>query len=239
MYHDKRVLAIIPARGGSKGLPRKNIKPLAGKPLIAWTIEKAQRSCADRVFLSTDSEEIADVARRYGADIPFLRPAELARDDSPTSDAVIHTLSTLERQGEHYDYVMLLEPTSPLRKKTDIDEAIAQLAEHENADGLVSVGEIHTEHPLIAKKVDTGNYIVPYIPDAKKIYQRQQADRAYFPYGVVYISKVPVFTETRTFYTTKTIPFFIERWQNYEIDDELDFIIVEKIIQMKVRVVNG
>src|SRR2546427_2195706 len=117
-----RVLGVIPARGGSKGLPRKNVRPMLGKPLIAWTVTQAAKSnYLDRVIVSTDDDEIAAIARAHGADIPFIRPAELARDDSPVADAVVHALTTLKNAGDSYGFVALLEPTSPMRRRGDID----------------------------------------------------------------------------------------------------------------------
>lgn len=240
MINGKTVLAFIPARGGSKGLPGKNIKELCGKPLIAWSIEQAFKSkYVDKVFVSTDSEEIANIAKESGANVPFLRPVELATDDSPTSDAIIHALEQLSLQGESYDYVALLEPTSPLRKPNDIDDAINLIVQNTGADCLVSVGEVHMEHPIIVKKIDEKGFVTPYMSNITKIHQRQQADEAYFPYGVVYISKVSEFKKKQTFYTEKTIPYFIERWQNYEIDDQLDFYIVEQIMRIKMEGING
>lgn len=239
MIKGKKVLAMIPARGGSKGLPGKNIKPICGKPLIVWSIEQALKSKhVDRVLVSTDSEEIAQTARKGGADVPFLRPPELALDSSPTSDAIMHALEWLENKGEFYEYLVLLEPTSPLRKAGDIDKSLGLLAENGSADSLVSVGKVHTEHPMIVKRI-SGGYVTPYMEDIAKIHQRQQADDAYFPYGVVYMTRISAFKEKRTFYTDKTLPYFIERWQNYEIDDEIDFVVIENILQLKKGEING
>jgi CMP-N,N'-diacetyllegionaminic acid synthase len=232
----KTILAIIPARGGSKGLPKKNIRLLNGKPLIAWTIEQANNSrYLDTIYVSTDSEEIAIIARQYGAVIPFMRPAELARDNSPTADAIVHSILQFSHQEKQFEYIVLLEPTSPLRKPTDIDNAIELIIDAPSADCLVSLGEIHMEHPLIVKRIQENGFLTPYMPDTQRIHQRQQADRAYFPYGVVYISKVDAFLKNRTFYSEKTIPYLIDRWQNYEIDDEIDFLIVENLTKLKMR----
>lgn len=231
MYKNKKVLGIIPARGGSKGVPQKNIKSINDKPLIAWTLEAAKQSkYLDRYFVSTDSNEIANVAKKHGADIPFLRPSKYAEDHSPSYEAVLHALDQFESIGEYYDYVALLEPTSPLRNLVDIDNAISQLINHPGADGLVSVGEVHMEHPMIVKKMKNG-FVEPYIEDIKSIHQRQQADKAYFPYGVIYLSKVSKYREFKSFYLKKTIPFFIERWQNYEVDDIIDFEIIELLMK--------
>jgi CMP-N,N'-diacetyllegionaminic acid synthase len=119
MFEGKTILAIVPARGGSKGVPRKNIRLLAGKPLIAWTIDEAKKSrYIDRLILSSEDDEIIEVAREFGCEIPFKRPDELAQDDTPGIESVIHAINTLE---EKYDFVVLLQPTSPLRTVEDID----------------------------------------------------------------------------------------------------------------------
>jgi CMP-N-acetylneuraminic acid synthetase len=239
MYNGKKIIAIIPARGGSKGLPYKNIKNMNGKPLIAWTIESALSSkLLDRIFVSTDDKEIRDVSVKIGLDIPFMRPSKFAQDSSPTWELVIHALDKFKKLGEDFDYIALLEPTSPLRKKNDIDNAIKILLDNFKDDTLVSVGEIHTEHPKIVKKLDSKGYVKQYINSKNQFYQRQQFDKAYFPYGVIYLSKVDTFYVQKKFYTDKTIPYEIERWQNYEIDDFLDFKIIEEIIKNK-EVFNG
>ena len=235
-----KFLAIIPARGGSKGLPRKNIKPLLGKPLIAWTIEQALNSkYIDKVVVSTDDEEIAEISKEYGAEVPFLRPKELARDDSPTIDAIMHAINWFEERGEFFDILVLLEPTSPLRKRNDIDNALELLINNiETADAIVSVGEVHLENPYIMKKIENG-YVKPFIEIDKDFYQRQQLPKVYFPYGVIYASKIETLKKYKTFYQERTIPYFIERWQNYEIDDIYDFICIESILRYKLNEVVG
>jgi CMP-N,N'-diacetyllegionaminic acid synthase len=181
---NNKVICIIPARAGSKGIPNKNIKNISGEPLICWTVRQALKSkLLDRVVVSTDGKSIAQIARDAGAQVPFMRPAEFAQDQSPTSDVVIHTLKFYEDQGIFFDMLAILEPTSPLRKPSDIDRGIELLRNNPTAYTLVSVGEVHTEHPIIIKKIEEG-YVAPYIQNAKKIYQRQQADKAYFPYSL-------------------------------------------------------
>ncbi len=236
MYKNKKILAVITARGGSKGLPRKNIRELCGKPLIAWTIEQAKRSkYLDRTIVSTDDEEIAEISKKYGAEVPFLRPKELALDTTPSIDVLIHAIDFLKKQGENYDYLALLEPTSPLRKKNDLDNAIATLIENEHlADSLVSLGEIHLEHPAILKIVSNEGFVIPYENEKLTILRRQDIEqKIYFPYGVIYLSKIDSLVKKKTFYQSKTIAFFIERWQNYEIDDIYDFLCVEAIMKYK------
>ena len=231
MYNKKKILAIIPARGGSKGLPGKNIKSLCGKPLIGWSIEQAQASeYIDEIFVSTDSSEIVAVAESFGIKVPFLRPSELATDTSPSSAFVLHTIAYYRNKGQEFDYILLLEPTSPLRKKGDIDNCIALL--EEDSVGVVSLGEVHTEHPFIVKTIKD-NKISPFIEGAKKITQRQELSKAYFPYGVAYLVKVSYFEEKKLFYSEKSKPYFIERWQNYEVDDIYDFLCIETILNYK------
>lgn len=233
MQTDRRTLALIPARGGSKGLPRKNLLPLNGKPLIAWTIEQALASRhVDRVVVTTDDEEIAEVSRAFGADVPFLRPPELALDSSPSIDAADHAIAWLRvNDGQEFDYTALLEPTSPLRAPGDIDAAIELLAASEDrADGVVSVGEVHMEHPAIVKRIDESGLLRSYLEDDRKVTRRQDLGTAYFPYGVVYLVRTLRMIEDRTFYPDRTLPLLLERWQNYEIDDILDFVCVEAVM---------
>lgn len=230
MYKGKRILAIIPARGGSKGLPGKNIRPLLGKPLIGWTVEAAKNSkYIDDVFVSTDSREIADKAESFGVSVPELRPDELASDKATSASVVLYTLDLFRKQGKLYDYFLLLEPTSPLRKPNDLDNAIALACDNPDKAGVVSLGEVHMEHPSIVKRVDEKSVIKPYV-DAQKVTQRQQLDKAFFPYGVVYLVRTDYFEKKQLFYGSDSLPYFIERWQCYEIDDLYDFIAIEAIL---------
>ncbi len=140
-----RILGLIPARGGSQRIPRKNVLPMAGKPLIAWTIDAAlDANSLNRIIVSTDDTEIAEISRRHGADVPFLRPPEIASDTASGLDVMLHTLRTLLDVGEYYDYIVLLQPTSPLRSSQDIDDAIHLLLD-KKADAVVSVCQ--TDHP--------------------------------------------------------------------------------------------
>ena len=169
MYKSKKILAIIPARGGSKGLPDKNIKLLYGKPLIGWTISQAKASkYIDEIFVTTDCLKIADVAEQFGIKVPFLRPKELATDSASSMDVVDHVLSYFKEEGKHFDYIILLEPTSPLRKKDDLDVAIKLAVDNETSDGVVSLGEVHMEHPMIVKKINEKGKITSYIDEVKK-----------------------------------------------------------------------
>ena len=148
MYKNKKILAVITARGGSKSIPKKNIKKLAGKPLIAYTIEAAKKSrFLTRTIVSTDYENIAEVSRRYNADVPFLRPQKYAQDKSTSMEVVQHALSWLqENKNEKYDYLMILQPTSPLRISEDIDACI-KLAVDKKADSVMSMKELEDFSP--------------------------------------------------------------------------------------------
>lgn len=229
-----KIIAIIPARGGSKGLPGKNIKLLAGKPLIAWTIERAKKSkYIDELIVNTDSKEIARVAKKYGAKVPFLRPKELAQDKSSVYDVIFHTLDWFKKNGSEFEIVILLEPTSPLRKEKDIDNAIKLfLKNYKQADSLVSVGEIHLENPSITLKMDK-KYIKNYMKT--DFSRRQELSKAYFPYGVIYLSKTEALKKYGKFYQKRTLPYLIERWQNYEIDDTYDFICTEAVLKQTLK----
>jgi CMP-N-acetylneuraminic acid synthetase len=233
MISARRVIAIIPARGGSKGLPGKSIRPLCGKPLIVWTIEAALRSeLVDLVVVSTDSREIADVAHVAGATVPFLRPPELAEDSTPTLAAVEHLLGQLRTEGEEFEYVVLLEPTSPLREDGDIDAMLRRLDDaREEFDSIVSVGEVG-EHPSIMKRL-TGDTLEPYCPSLELTTRRQDNEPAYFPYGVAYVVKTASLLSERTFYTGRCTYHRIKRYQNYEIDDIYDFLAVESVMRFE------
>ena len=234
MYKKNKILAVVTARGGSKGLPGKNIKEINGKPLIAWTIEQINNSkFIDKYIISTDSQKIAKVSETYGAEVPDLRPDYLATDDASSMDVLEYTIQNEESQGRTYDYIMLLEPTSPLRKKGDLDNIIQLAGDNPNRDGVISVGHVQLEHPMIVKKIAENGAIVPYMEKVLNVYQRQQHDAALFPYGVGYLIKTSIFEEQHTIYTSNVIPYYIERWQNYEIDDIYDFKCIETIMQME------
>jgi CMP-N-acetylneuraminic acid synthetase len=236
MYKDKKILAVITARGGSKGLPGKNIKPMLGKPLIAWTIGQGLNSkYIDKLIVSTDDKEIADVAKKYGAEVPFMRPDYLASDTASSMDVIIHAIDFFEKKDEFFDIVVILEPTSPLRNKNDLDNALKLFVENfEEADSLISLGEIHLESPFFAKILSKNGFIESLMNIAK-VGRRQDLQKTYFPYGVIYATKVNLFKNDKLFYREKTLPYYIQRWQNYEIDDIFDFVCIENILRLKME----
>ena len=204
---------------------------VAGIPLIAWTISQARASAfADAVVVMTEDADVAAVARTWGAEVPLSSLSQRDASASRDSQGIIWALDELARQGRTFDYVAILEPTSPLRAPGDIDRAIEILdAEAGEVAGVVSVGEIHREHPSLAKRLEAGR-VVPYahLPNAGP---SVPAERAYFPYGVLYLSRVDVLRETGGFFHELMAPMLIERWQCYDIVDFYDLLCVESILR--------
>lgn len=189
MHKGKKILAVITARGGSKSIPKKNIKKLAGKPLIAWTIEAAKKSrLLTRTIVSTDDAEIARVAKRYGAEVPFMRPAEYAQDTSTSMEVVQHALRWLkENENEIYDYLMILQPTSPFRTAEDVDECI-KLAVDKKADSVMSMKELDDFASKKIKKIKNGK-ILPYFEDeGSQSSRRQDLEKMYKRNCAVYLT---------------------------------------------------
>ena len=228
--HGKRVLRVITARGGSKGLPRKNILQIAGKPLIAYTIDAALgASFLDRVVVSTDDEEIAKVARQYGADVPFLRPHDLAGDEASIYRVLIHAVQWLgEHQNWHADYILLLQPTSPLRRAEDIDGSIT-LALEKDADGVVSLYEARP-HPYQTKRLTEDGRILQFISQSKPIERRQELPPAYAVNGAIYLVKRSILLEQETFYTERTLAYLMPPERSLDIDSRWDFYLAELVL---------
>lgn len=235
MINGKSVIAIIPARGGSKGLPGKNIKKLCGKPLIAWSIEAGLGSqYIDEVMVTTDSEEIARVAREFGASVPFMRPTELASDTSTSMDAIKHALDFYENKlHKSFDYIVLLEPTSPLRVKEDIDNAIERLLENPPATAVVGICKTESQNPAFLVKKNINNFLVGYENADMKILRRQDISDVYFFEGSVYVSHTDTLRTKNTFYHENTLGYEFPKWKSIEIDDLDDFIMVEALMQQK------
>lgn len=233
MYKEKSILAIIPARGDSKGLIKKNIKRICGKPLLAWSIESGVKSkYIDELMVTTDSKEIANIAKEYGANVPFLRPEYLSSDTATSLDTVKHTIDFYKNSlSKEFEYIVLLEPTSPLREYDDIDNMIEKLINNqEEFDSILSIGEVH-EHPSIMKKINKKEAIVPYWEHLEITTRRQDNDIAYFPYGVAYLVKTRTLLEEETFYSKRNTFYKVKRYQCYEIDDIYDFLAVENIMK--------
>jgi CMP-N-acetylneuraminic acid synthetase len=230
-----QVLGLITARGGSKGIPGKNVRPLAGKPLIAWTIDAARQSGLDRVIVSTDDQEIAQVARRYGAEVPFRRPESLARDDSPHIAAVHHAMDWL-RAEERYlpDYVMTLQPTSPLRSADEIDGAI-ELVRARSAVAVVSVYELHP-HPYWAKQIGADGTLANYFPDTPPDLRRQSLVPAYALNGAIYLNQRSQLERLPAMTPPGAVPFVMPAWKSLDIDTLWEFELAERILTHGFRI---
>lgn len=229
MYKDQKILAIIPARGGSKGIPNKNITNLCGKPLIAYSILAAKASqYIDDIIVSTDSEQIADIATQYDASVPFLRPLALASDTSKTIDCMIYTIDELKKQGCHYDCVVLLQPTQPIRKEGSIDQAITMLLDSPE-DSLVSVTTV-SEHPILMRTITKEGTLKSLLPTSSTV-RRQDFPDIYRVNGSIYINRVNAHLNTSTSLNDNILPFFMEEKYSIDIDSYEDLKKAEIFLQ--------
>lgn len=226
------VLGLIPARGGSKGVPRKNIKLLAGRPLLAYTAEAALAATRlTRIILSTEDEEIAEVGRACGLEVPFLRPAELAQDSSPTLPVVQHAVQMLEAQGSRFDAVCLLQPTNPLRRAADIDGCI-ELLEREQADTVFTMLAVPAEHNPHWVYFQNGDGSLRLSTgEATPIPRRQLLPTAYHREGSVYISRRDVIMNNNSLYGARVLGFEIEAGRSVNIDNLQDWERAESLLQ--------
>ena len=226
MINSMKVLALIPARGGSKGIPKKNIIDLAGKPLISYTIEAANKSqYIDSIIVSTDSDEIAEISRKYGARTPFMRDADISNDTSKSIDVVIDAIQRLSDGGEDYDILVFLQPTSPLRTTSDIDLALEQFIEHKCMQ-LTSVVE-NDRYPLLIRSIDNDR-LKPLLQKNSSI-RRQDMKKTYYVNGAIYIAKISEINEN-TSLNDGIIPYIMTKRNSCDIDDIDDLRIAESYI---------
>lgn len=222
-----KILAVIPARGGSKGVPRKNIRDLAGKPLIAWTIEEAKKSkYIDRLILSSEDDEIIEVAKQFGCEVPFKRPLELAQDDTPGIAPVLHAIEMCPG----YDYVVLLQPTSPLRTVEDIDGCIEKLLGN-NAEFCVSVTEPE-KSPYWMYTLENEK-MVPLLQQEELVVRRQELPKVYALNGAVYVGRTSSLIEEKTFLTVNTLAYIMNQKNSLDIDNEMDLLQCDQLLRMR------
>jgi len=233
MIGHKKILAVIPARGGSKRLPRKNILSFSGRPLIFWTIQAATLSkYIDKVVVSTDDNEISEISRYYGAEVPFLRPKRLATDLSSTADVVLDLLGKLESKEEEYDYVVLLQPTSPFRNSYHIDDAIEQLND-QGSDAVISVCPVR-HHPSWCNTLGDDKSMDDFLRSDLHNVRSQDLPKNYIINGAIYLCKTSVFKLQKTFFPTPRSHAYIMRTDDsIDIDTELDFKIAECLSQFR------
>lgn len=225
-----KILAIIPARGGSKRLPRKNILPLNNKPLIAWSIDAAQKSkYISDILVSTDNQEIADIAKTYGAWVPFLRPKTLSSDTSGSYEVVEHAINFCKKLNKTYDFVLLLQPTSPLRCAEDIDAAVDFLIS-KSADAVTTVCK--AEHsPIWANTLPDSLNMDQFENEEYKDIRSQDLPRYYRLNGAIYLVKTERLLAERSFSLSKnTFAYVMTQERSIDIDTKLDFCIAETII---------
>lgn len=232
MINSKKVLAIIPARGGSKGIPGKNIIDLAGKPLIAWTIEAAKKSkYIDRLILSSDDDEIIRIATQWGCDVPFTRPDYLAKDDTPGVEPVLHALSMLPI----FDYIVLLQPTSPLRRTEDIDGCIEQCINRQ-ADCCVSVTE-PDKSPFWMYYINSKGVLEPVVSiDNEVAVRRQDLPVVYALNGAVYVARCEWLLTNKSFLTKETIGYPMTKQHSIDIDSWKDLQLAKLILADSIKV---
>lgn len=229
MIKEKSILAIIPARSGSKGLPNKNILELNNKPLIAWSIIEANKSkYIDKCIISTNDKNIADISILHKGEVPFIRPPDLSTDDANLNDVIKHAINSIDNQ---YDIVVVLQPTSPLRKSFDIDKALEVMIAR-NAPVVVSV--------CLSNKPIHWNYFIkedgllkPCNPYKSRSTNRQQFPKTYFPNGALFISEIDYFVKKNSFYTSSTLAFVMPEERSIDIDSQIDFFTAQAIIDSK------
>jgi len=232
-----KVLAVIPARGGSKGVPRKNVRLVCGKPLIAYTIETAlaAKHLFHRILVSTDDSEIVEVSRSYGAEAPFLRPAELANDKAPMIPVIQHAVRFAEQDDKiQFDWVCLLQPTEPFRTVSDIEQALS-LAIAGECDSVISVVQVFSVHPILMKRIDAGR-LVPYCIEEKEGTRRQDYQPpAYMRNGAIYLTSRNALMERSSIWGDVVRPYIMPPERSVGVDSELDLKLVQLLMQERLE----
>lgn len=227
------VLFLITARGGSKGVPKKNVKELGGRTLLEYKVISALKTdCNKRIILSTDSEEIAELGIKYGAEVPFVRPDELATDKASSVDVIDHAMKWVEKNDDTvYDLIFLLEPSSPFGTFVDFNKAI-NLFDSDNVENVVGVGQTHPHSTFIVPISEDGSIkeFGARIKNLKKLY-RQNFPNEYTPNGTLYVSRWDAFKKNKTFYTDKTFPIIQDEFYSIEIDSIHDFMYAEFVVE--------
>ncbi len=224
------VLALVTARGGSKGVPRKNVRPLQGRPLIAWTIDEARAATSvARVVVSTDDEEIATIAAGCGAEVPFMRPKEHAGDASSHIDVLVHAIEWFERnEGYRPEYILTMQPTSPLRTVQDI-EAACLIAEANGADAVVGVEETH-HHPFLVRMIGSNGKLEEFVQTDISYLRRQDLPPAYVVNGAIFLNRRDSLLRDRTFEPVGTYPYVMPSDRSLQIDTPWDWFLIEQVM---------
>ena len=228
-----KLLAIIPARRDSREIPNKNAVMVGSKPLIHWTIECALSApSVERVLVTTDSRELVDLAIESGAEAPFLRPPELARDDTPGIEPIIHAITWLaDHEALRPEYIVVLQPTSPLRSPDDIEGAF-DLARERDADAVVSVVSAR-QHPLWMKNLEPDGRMTDFIPQANIPYRRQDLPEVYALNGAIYLGRTEIIVNKRSWYTEKTYGFVMPPERSLDVDTKWDLDLAGMLLRVK------
>ena len=224
------LLGIIPARGGSKGIPGKNIKMLGGKPLMQYAALAAQSSgIFSHLILTTDSEEIAETGRKCRIDVPFMRPPELARDDTPMLPVLQHAVRWGRDQGWAIDAIAILQPTAPFRQASDLRAAFELLKSRAEIDSVVSVAAVPEHYsPYFLMKIE-GERLLPFMADGLKVTRRQDAPKAYSRTGDFYFTRVETLMQQNSIYGTNCLPFVVNHPNRVNLDTPEDWQEAERI----------
>lgn len=230
-----RILALIPARGGSKGVPRKNIRLVNNKPLIAYTIEAAlaARDIFYRVIVSTDDKEIAEISQEYGAEVPFMRPAELASDRSRSLPVIQHAIKWVEHEDNtRLDWVMLLQPTAPLRTADDIRAAVAMINTSEDlCDSVISVVRVYAHHPILMKRIENNRLLPFYMEEIEGTRRQDYQPPAYMRNGAIYLTRRDILMNRGSIWGEIIRPYEMPAERSVNVDDELDLALVDLILR--------
>lgn len=229
----KNIVCLIPARGGSKGVKKKNIKKINDKPLIGWTLEEVKKSkYINDIYVSTEDVEISETSKEFGAKV-IKRDEALALDTTSTMEVVIDFIEQLKRRSIEFNHLLLLQCTSPLRTVDHIDEAIEfYLNNVDKYDSLISVVE-QEEHPYLSRKIGSDGVLEDFIEfDKNTYYRRQDYPKVYHINGAIYIAKVDVLLEERNFETKRTYGYIMDKISSVDIDDEMDFKVAEYLLKM-------
>ena len=227
-----KVLAVIPARGGSKGIPKKNLHNLAGKPLIYYSLSACQKSkLITDIIVTTDNLDIKKTVESYGLEVPFLRPERLATDDALAIPTVIHSVKKMEKlKNKEYDYVIMIQPTAPLRTAKDIDDSL-ELLFTEDTDSIISIVDVDNYHP-IKMKVINKNRLLDFQDSDLENPPRQSLPKVYIVNGAIYATKRNVLIENETFKGESCFPFVMPQERSVNIDNISDFIVAEYYLSL-------
>ena len=228
-----KILGVIPARGGSKGIPKKNLHSLNGKPLITYSIEAGQKSeMLTDLIVSTDCNEIKEISEHYGANVPFIRPKRFAHDRALAIPTIQYAVETYEVVvGHGYDYIIMLQPTAPLRSTEDIDNSLKELID-QKADSIISVIDVDNYHPM-KMKIVRNNLLFDFQEPPTENPPRQSLPKVFIVNGAIYATKRGILMNNSSFKGVKCLPYFMPMERSINIDNEIDFIVAEYYLKGK------